>query len=424
MCELLVGLDDVEIVGVEDRKGQPLRVHIRSRASRPACGGCGGPVWSKGVQPTELVDMPAFGRAVRLVWHKRRWRCPHGSCEVGSFTEQDTQIAPPRALLTTRAAKWATRRAGAGVSHSSTAAVLGCDWHTVNRSVRRWAQALLDADTARISRTTALGLDETLFCRRGRFRKRSWCTSIVDVASGKLLDVVVGRNARAPTRWLLQRSKSWRDNVRWAVLDLSGPYRSAYTVAVPRARQVADPFHVIRLANTALNETRRRVQNETLGHRGRKSDPLYRARKLLVSAHERITVAGDTKLRGLLEAGDPHGEVRDAWHAKETLRGAYGISDAKLAADTIDRLAQDLRDDPSLPAEINRLGGSLWRWRTQISNWFVARTTNGPTEAVNNLMKCVKRTAFGFTNFSNYRVRALLYAGKPDWSLLNTLTPP
>ena len=42
--------------------------------------------------------------------------------------------------------------------------------------------------------------------------------------------------------------------------------------------------------------------------------------------------------------------------------------------------------------------------------------TNGPTEAMNNLIKRVKRVAFGFTNFRNYRVRALLYAGKPDWS--------
>ena len=46
-----------------------------------------------------------------------------------------------------------------------------------------------------------------------------------------------------------------------------------------------------------------------------------------------------------------------------------------------------------------------------------------PTEASNNLIKRVKRSAFGFTNFDNYRIRALLYAGKPNWALLETLTP-
>jgi transposase len=49
--------------------------------------------------------------------------------------------------------------------------------------------------------------------------------------------------------------------------------------------------------------------------------------------------------------------------------------------------------------------------------------SNGPTEAANNLIKRVKRAAFGFTSFRNYRIRALPYAGKPNWSLLATITP-
>ena len=54
-----------------------------------------------------------------------------------------------------------------------------------------------------------------------------------------------------------------------------------------------------------------------------------------------------------------------------------------------------------------------------MSRWFVVR----PTEAVNNLIKRVKRAAFGFTSFRNYRIRSLLYAGKPNWNLLGTIKP-
>ena len=301
--------------------------------------------------------------------------------------------------------------------------MLGCDWHTVNASVRRWGQALLDADGDRIAAVVALGLDETLFCRRGRFAQRAWSTSIVDVARGQLLDMVPGRTADGPARWLLRRPASWLEQIRWAVLDLSGPYRAAYDTAVPDAKQVADPFHVVRLANTALDEVRRRVQNQTLGHRGHAHDPLYRARKLLVSASENITDNGRTRLRGLLDAGDPYGEVRDAWHAKETLRSIYDIPDAEVGAATVNQLAQDLQD-PAMPPEINRLGRTISNWRHQIANWHAARVTNAATEAANNLIKRVKRVAFGFTNFNNYRIRALLYAGKPNWALLDTLTPP
>ena len=157
--------------------------------------------------------------------------------------------------------------------------------------------------------------------------------------------------------------------------------------------------------------------------RGHAHDPLYRARKLLVAAHERVTESGDARLRGLLAAGDPYGEVRDAWHAKETLRSIYDIPDADLGAATVNQLASDLQD-PAMPPEINRLGRTIWNWRAQIANWHAARVTNAATEAANNLIKRVKRVAFGFTNFANYRIRALLYAGKPNWALLDTLTPP
>ena len=418
-----MGLGDVEVLGVDDELGGPLRVHVRCRAPRPPCGGCGGPLWSNGERRVVLVDLPAFGRPALLVWHKRRWRCGDGDCGVGTVTEQDPEIAPPREKLTTRAGRWATRQAGLGRTLGEVADELGCSWHPANASVRRWGEALLAADTERVRDVSALGLDEHLMWRRGRFRAKAWATGIVDVGRGQLLDIVPGRTAQAPARWLLARPRGWLEGIHWAVLDLSGPYSAAFETALPHAKQVADPFHVVRLANDALDEVRRRVQNQTLGHRGRKHDPLYKARKLLVCASEKITDSGRIRLRGLLDAGDPYSEVRDAWHAKETLRAIYDIGDAEVGAATVNQLAEDLQD-PGLPPEINRLGRTLRRWRTQIANWHTARVTNAAAEAANNLIKRVKRAAFGFTNFNNYRIRALLYAGKPNWALLDTLTPP
>ena len=115
------------------------------------------------------------------------------------------------------------------------------------------------------------------------------------------------------------------------MLDLSGPYRKTFDDTLPDVTQVADPFHLVKLANSKLDECRRRVQNETVGHRGRKDDPLYRARRLLTKAHERLDDRGETKLLGLLAAGDPRGEVRMAWHAKEVVRSIYEIDDPDLA---------------------------------------------------------------------------------------------
>ena len=380
MCELLVGLGDVEVLSVGDEGGGPLRVHVRCRAARPPCGGCGGPLWSDGERAVVLVDLPAFGRPVRLVWRKRRWRCPRRGCGAGTVTEAAREIAPPRALLTSRAARWATRQAGRGRPLKDVGAELGCGWHAVNLAVQRWGGALLDADTERISEVAALGLDEHLMMRRGRFRAKTWGTSIVDVGRGQLLDIVRGRTAKAPTRWLLGRPRGQRAGIRWAVLGPLGPVPGRVQRRGAQSPTGRGPFHVVRLGNDAPNDVRRRVQNQTLGHRGRKDDPLYRARKLLVSASENITDAGRDRLRGLLDAGDPYGEVRDAWHAKETLRAIYDIPDHQLGIETVNQLAADLQE-PGMPEEINRLGRTIWNWRTQISNWHAARVTNAPTEA-------------------------------------------
>ncbi|MQB02381.1 MAG: hypothetical protein GEU78_19520, partial [Actinobacteria bacterium] len=81
--------------------------------------------------------------------------------------------------------------------------------------------------------------------------------------------------------------------------------RAAFTCQLGHAVQVADPFHVVAVGTRAVDTVHRRVQQETLGHRGRKGDPLYRARKLLAPAAERLDAHGKGRLAGLLGAVTP-----------------------------------------------------------------------------------------------------------------------
>ncbi|MEO5842463.1 MAG: ISL3 family transposase [Acidimicrobiales bacterium] len=423
ICELLVGLPEVNVLGVDDECDGPLRVHVESRVERAWCRGCGGRAAVKDRPRVELVDLPAFGRPTRLVWHKHRWCCR--GCGAGSWTIIDDRIAPRRAAMTDRAGRWCTEQVGrSGRTVAEVARELGCDWHTVNDAVIAYGRALVE-DPNRVGDVDALGLDETLFCRRGPRHRHEWCTSIVDVSAGRcaqLLDVVAGRSAAGPSAWLEDRPRQWRDAIRYGVFDLSGPYRKTFNDSLPDAVQVADPFHVCKLANAKLDECRRRVQNETMGHRGRKDDPLYRARRLLTKGHERLDEHGNTKLMGLLEAGDPRGEVRTTWHAKETLRGLYDIDNPAVAAEYLDELIADMAD-ASMPTEVQSLSRTARRWREQILAWHQAFVSNGPTEAVNNLIKRIKRVGFGFRKFDHYRIRVLLHAGRPNWDLLATINP-
>ncbi|MGZ4708107.1 MAG: ISL3 family transposase [Acidimicrobiales bacterium] len=419
----MVGLPAVNVLDVVEPLTGRLEITVESIVTRPVCPNCRERAWVKDRPVVELVDLTCFGRPVTLRWRKHRLSCPTKWCRQRSWTHEDPRIAAPRLSVTGRAGRWATLQVGrAGRAVSDVAGELGASWHAINDAVIAYGQALLDADDTRVGAVAALGVDEVLFARVGRWRTQAWSTSIVDVSSGQLLDVIPGRSSVGLCEWLAAMPDAWRHAICWAVLDLSGPWRLAFDTMLPDAGQVADPFHLVKLANQRVDEVRRRVQNETLGHRGHKDDPLYRSRRLLTTADERLDQKGRAKLLGLLEAGDPRGEVRAAWHAKETVRGIYDIADPDLAHEFVGRLGHDLQD-PDCPPEVRQLGRTIVRWTDQIAAWHRALVSNGPTEAVNNLTKRVKRVAFGFRRFEHYRIRALLYAGKPNWDLLATVTP-
>jgi transposase len=189
---------------------------------------------------------------------------------------------------------------------------------------------------------------------------------------------------------------------------------------LPQADQVVDPFHVISLANRSLDAVRRRVQTEQTGHRGRRHDPLYRARRVLLRGEEKLDSGAAQRLWSLLALGDPGAEVAIAYRVKERLREFYRSHDPDEARQMLRELEQHCRRR-TMPPEIQRLGRTLQAWFEKIANFHLARVSNGPTEALNNLIKRIKRIGFGFRNFENYRIRALLYAGKPNWRVLGSI---
>ena len=157
--------------------------------------------------------------------------------------------------MTDRAGRWATVQVGRdGRTVNEVARELGCDWHTVNDAVVAFGTPLVE-DSARIGQVTAVGLDEVLFARQGRWRTQAWSTTIADVANGQLLDIIEGRSAAGACRWFDARPAGWCAQIDWAVLDLSGPWRLTFDTVLPWARQVADPFHLIKLANQRLDES-------------------------------------------------------------------------------------------------------------------------------------------------------------------------
>ena len=130
--------------------------------------------------------------------------------------------------------------------------------------------------------------------------------------------------------------------------------------------------------------------------------------------------SGTTRVDGVTCAsrGNLPPRVWFTWNAKEVVRQIYDHTDPELATDGSPRSAAT--SPTAMPLEVRRLGRTI---TVGCAAWHRSHVTNGPTEAVNNLAKRIKRVAFGLVNFRHHRVRCLLYAGKPDWTLLPTIQP-
>jgi transposase len=409
---VMLGLPGFAVLSVDEIDGE-LEVAVETIAVRVGCPRCGVIAALHDRRETVVRDVDAFDRPVRLRWRKRVWRCREPLCAQVTWTEQRDAIAS-RAVLTERARRRACRRVGKdGQSVAAVARDLGVGWHTVMRSVWRHGRPLVD-DPARLEGVTALGMDETAFLRGNRHHHTTYVSGLVDTATGRLLDVVEDRTATAVMGWLSRRDRRWLARICVVALDPHRGYANAVGAHLGHATLVVDHFHIIQLANRVVDDVRRRVQREHTGHRGRKRDPLYGARKLLLKACGDLDTRGWIRLGAALRAGDPDGEVAAAWQLKEIARDLYRADGIDEARDVL-KLLYAWADSGHVP-EMRRFAGTVRRWESQVLAYFTTGgASNGPTEAVNLTIKQIKRAGRGFTNFDNYRLRLLLHCGGCAW---------
>jgi len=422
------GASGFEVLGVIDGVAE-LVVEVQTSRVPVGCGGCGTEARAKDRRWVTLRDAPAGSRAVLVRWRKRIWCCPDRDCVVNTWTEQ-AGLAAPRAVLTARAVAWATDRVEAiEGTPASIARGFGVSWSTVWACVSRVGAERVD-DAARVGATEMVGFDETVMQPAARRRRRRFVTAVVDVATGQILDVFEGRDAKHLRAWLAGMPPEWLAGIRVVSVDPHEGYRTAvinpdpatgFPSPLASVTVVVDPFHIVRLGNQAVTKCRQRVQHETLEHRGWKGDPLYDVRKLLLMGAERVDATGWERIHRALDAGDPDDHVRDAWTGKEKLRSVYLTDDIDVAATRLDDTIAWCTE-PEAGPELTTLAKTLRRWRTAILARHSTGASNGPVEAANLLIKAVKRSGRGFRNAANYRLRILLAAGTNPLRETHTVT--
>lgn len=329
--------------------------------------------------------------------------------------EQLPGLVARRGSITTRAVGWAIgqlRREHATVH--GIARQLGTSWKTVWRAAEPELNKLA-ADESRFENVTTLGVDERIWHHVDpRKQGPKELTGMVDLTrdstgttKARLLDLVQGRSGKAYATWLSQRGEAFRKNVKVAALDPFAGYKTAIDHKLEDATAVLDAFHVVKLGTQAVDEIRRRVQQNTLGHRGKKGDPLYGIQTILRAGAENLTDKQWARLTTAIEADPAHDEVFVAWPCAQQLRSAYHQKDLTEGQRIPEKVVESFHTCP-IP-EIARLGRTLRRWRAAfLAHFTTRRSSNGGTEAITGIIELHRRLARGYRNRDNYRLRMLL----------------
>lgn len=239
--------------------------------------------------------------------------------------------------------------------------------------------------------TRTIGIDEHAFKKARYGAPTEFVTMIVDYNNRRVREVALGKTTAA-----LSQQLGWipgRENVKNVVLDLCDPFKNFAREFFPQARIVADKFHVLRLLSPALMRHRKQIT-------GTRAD--LRAKRLLLMSSRKLRYRERHALKEFLWQ---HKELSELYEWKEKLHRFYRIRGYHNAAQALRKLTDNMAWS-TLP-EIKTLRRTLMKWKEEILNYFLTGLTNARTEGFNNKAKVVKRKAYGYKNFENYRLKVL-----------------
>jgi transposase len=360
---------------------------VEKTSGHEVCPRCATPSQSVYDHRTVTIrDEPMRKAEIRLLIRKRRFSCR--PCRL-PFTEPVDGIRKGyRTTQRYREALWDA--AEEFVDLKTVRRRMRCSSGLLHRVV--YEQLELRRRTRLYQWPDKVGIDEHYFRRNKSLDEREFVTMIVDHRNHRVMEVVDGK--RGDKLLAALSHIPGRDNVRFVALDLCDPYKRFTKAFFPNAQLVADKFHVLRLIVPALVRHRRLVPATR--------DDAY-LRRLLLRNRRSLKPWWRTDLMHWL---DRHHVLRELYEAKESLHSLYRIRGHARAKRALMGLIETFAR--SVVPELQTLRRTLIKWRKEILAYFYSgRLTNARTEGFNLKAKLVKRRAYGYRSFGNYRLRLL-----------------
>lgn len=340
------------------------------------------------IKPKVYRDLDLAGRTCYIEIDLRRFECRDCFC---TFTEPLSFTAPHRrytsrfehqiyeccqeATATYAASKF-------GISDKTAMEI----YQNIAKQKQEQLQHLLP--------TQVIGIDE-IAMHKGH---KDFVVVITDLTNKRVIDVLQDRKKAALKAYMAGWSEEFKKGIKFVAIDLWGPYRSVVESMLPNAKAVADRFHVMQNINKALDKCRKQAKRESTDQEIWKG-----AKYAVLKNREDLTEEQETVLNKVLKAS---ANLKTCYELKESFRGIFNDShdremgSAKLTAWILDIVERDI----SGYYEFVR---TLLNWKENILNYFDDWISSGFVEGVNNKIKLIKRKAFGFANFENFRIKII-----------------
>ncbi len=338
-------------------------------------------------------DLPFAQQTVYLKINRRRMRCPH--CQ-NKFTEELDFVRRKRVHTKRFVEKVIEEVLNSDIQNVAKRNELS--EQEIETMLKDLGQELVAEKPVNLNK---LGIDEIAVVKG----QRNYYVVLVDLETRKIVGIIKKRTEDVIIEYLEAWGEEVLRQIKEVSIDLWKSYKNVAKKLMPQAEIVADRFHVIKQVNDELDATRRKIKRETekLKNKSQKEEILAGLKKskyVLLKNEEDLE---DPELEKLEEVKKVAPILTEMHALKEELRDIFETS--KNWSEGLLSLADWLKD---VSKHYPKSFGTIRRWIGEIIAYFDERTTQGVVEGINNKLKLIKRRAYGFRNFENFRLRSFL----------------
>ena len=391
-----LGLSGIRINNIQETESS-LEVWVEKDTPVGICPACG--VMSDKVNDTryhQVIDRPMFNQVTTIQVKKQRFKCLNEDCGIKTFTEVIEGLKPKS--FYTDLFRDFVYSFTSGMTYTDTKRQLKNTYgHKVGlTTIYNWSQERLKNETPLQTPQEArfIGLDEF-----SKGKDHDYGVVLTDLEARKIANVGDGGKTKKAAAELLKKTVKL-ESVAACVIDMWGPFKIAIEENLPNALVIVDKFHVIKKANEALDNVRKRIRRQS--DDDNLNEQLQKYKELPRIGRERLSDRQEQRLWQILGLNP---ELKQSYKFKELLRDIYDQDDQNIARNQLNNWIREAFE--TLIPELIELAKTMKNWKEEILNYWRFRLTNAVTEGKINKIKAIRRKAYNYNNFESLRLKIL-----------------